>query len=104
MGACTLSSTAQLRVSGVTSGIDLALWLVQRRFSASIAERVARRMEYAPQPRPPAVSAARPASNAPEPLTCARGPGESDPRGSPCPPAWNGGELTSARARGRRFP
>lgn len=31
---------------GVTSGIDLALWLVQREFSQELAERVARRMEY----------------------------------------------------------
>lgn len=31
---------------GVTSGIDLALWLVQREFSQELADRVARRMEY----------------------------------------------------------
>jgi transcriptional regulator GlxA family with amidase domain len=31
---------------GVTSGIDLALWLVERVWSREIAEEVARRMEY----------------------------------------------------------
>ncbi len=31
---------------GVTSGIDLALWLVEREFSASLADEVAARMEY----------------------------------------------------------
>ncbi|MDY7081547.1 MAG: DJ-1/PfpI family protein [Halobacteria archaeon] len=31
---------------GVTSGIDLALWLVEREFSADIAEKVATEMEY----------------------------------------------------------
>ena len=31
---------------GVTSGIDLALWLVEREFSRELAEQVARRMEY----------------------------------------------------------
>jgi transcriptional regulator GlxA family with amidase domain len=33
---------------GVTSGIDLALWLVERECSADLAERVAGHMEYAP--------------------------------------------------------
>ena len=32
---------------GVTSGIDLALWLVERHFSAAIADEVAVEMEYA---------------------------------------------------------
>ena len=36
---------------GVTSGIDLALWLVEREFSRELAEQVARRMEY-PRQRP----------------------------------------------------
>jgi transcriptional regulator GlxA family with amidase domain len=36
---------------GVTSGIDLALWLVERECSPDIAERVAARMEY-PRVRP----------------------------------------------------
>lgn len=31
---------------GVTSGIDLALWLVEREFGRDLAERTARRMEY----------------------------------------------------------
>lgn len=31
---------------GVTSGIDLALWLLEREFSADLADQVARRMEY----------------------------------------------------------
>lgn len=31
---------------GVASGIDLALWLVERQFSRELAERVARGMEY----------------------------------------------------------
>lgn len=31
---------------GVTSGIDLALWLVEREFGHDLAERVAARMEY----------------------------------------------------------
>lgn len=31
---------------GVTSGIDLALWLVQREFGEALAEQVAQRMEY----------------------------------------------------------
>lgn len=31
---------------GVTSGIDLALWLVEREFGHALAERVATRMEY----------------------------------------------------------
>lgn len=31
---------------GVTSGIDLALWLVERHFSRQLADRVARGMEY----------------------------------------------------------
>jgi transcriptional regulator GlxA family with amidase domain len=31
---------------GVTSGIDLALWLVERQFGHDLAERVAARMEY----------------------------------------------------------
>jgi len=34
---------------GVTSGIDLALWLVEREFSPDLAERIATRMEYARQ-------------------------------------------------------
>jgi len=34
---------------GVTSGIDLALWLVEREFSPQLAEQVATRMEYARQ-------------------------------------------------------
>jgi len=34
---------------GVTSGIDLALWLVEREFSPRLAEQVATRMEYARQ-------------------------------------------------------
>ena len=36
---------------GVTSGIDLALWLVERELSAALADDVARRMEY-PRQRP----------------------------------------------------
>lgn len=36
---------------GVTSGIDLALWLVEREFSAALADDVASRMEY-PRRRP----------------------------------------------------
>ena len=31
---------------GVTSGIDLALWLVEREFTAALADGVALRMEY----------------------------------------------------------
>jgi transcriptional regulator GlxA family with amidase domain len=31
---------------GVTSGIDLALWVVEREFSRDLADQVARRMEY----------------------------------------------------------
>jgi len=31
---------------GVTSGIDLALWLVEREFGRDLAERTAERMEY----------------------------------------------------------
>ncbi|WP_255169551.1 DJ-1/PfpI family protein [Natrononativus amylolyticus] len=31
---------------GVTSGIDLALWLLEREFGADVAERVAREMEH----------------------------------------------------------
>jgi len=31
---------------GVTSGIDLALWIVEREFSKDVADRVATRMEY----------------------------------------------------------
>jgi len=31
---------------GVTSGIDLALWLVERELSVELAEHVADRMEY----------------------------------------------------------
>ena len=31
---------------GVTSGIDLALWIVEREASADIADRVAVRMQY----------------------------------------------------------
>lgn len=41
---------------GVTSGIDLGLWLVEREFGLDLAERTATRMEYhraAPQPRSP---------------------------------------------------
>jgi len=34
---------------GVTSGMDLALWLVEREFSGALADEVARRMEYARQ-------------------------------------------------------
>jgi len=33
---------------GVTSGIDLALWLLHREFSADLATAVAERMEYSP--------------------------------------------------------
>ncbi|MFZ0834000.1 MAG: DJ-1/PfpI family protein [Mycobacterium sp.] len=39
---------------GVTSGLDLALWLVEREFGRDLAERTAARMEYAravPKPR-----------------------------------------------------
>jgi transcriptional regulator GlxA family with amidase domain len=36
---------------GVTSGIDLALWLLEREFSPDLADRVATRMEY-PRQRP----------------------------------------------------
>lgn len=39
---------------GVTSGIDLALWLVERFSSAPLAEQIARLMEY-PRARPEAV-------------------------------------------------
>jgi len=43
---------------GVTSGIDLALWLVEREFSTELADRVATRMEYARQrPIPPTAAA-----------------------------------------------
>ena len=35
---------------GVTSGIDLALWLVEREFSAALADAVARRMEHRRHP------------------------------------------------------
>ncbi|MEO7837402.1 MAG: DJ-1/PfpI family protein [Acidimicrobiales bacterium] len=35
--------------TGVTSGIDLALWLVEREYSAALADKVARRMEYSRQ-------------------------------------------------------
>ena len=38
---------------GVTSGIDLALWLVEREFGADLADQIAARMEY-PRQRPPA--------------------------------------------------
>ena len=31
---------------GVTSGIDLALWLVEREFGRDLAQRTAARMEY----------------------------------------------------------
>jgi transcriptional regulator GlxA family with amidase domain len=34
---------------GVTSGIDLALWLVERELSAALADGIAARMEYARQ-------------------------------------------------------
>lgn len=34
---------------GVTSGIDLALWLVERELSPDLADRIAKRMEYARQ-------------------------------------------------------
>jgi transcriptional regulator GlxA family with amidase domain len=34
---------------GVTSGIDLALWLVERELSAALADRIAARMEYTRQ-------------------------------------------------------
>jgi len=44
--------------AGVTSGIDLALWLVEREFSPQLADRVATRMEYARQrPTPPPAAA-----------------------------------------------
>lgn len=36
-----------LTCGGVTSGIDLALWLVERELSAAVADEVAIRMEYA---------------------------------------------------------
>jgi transcriptional regulator GlxA family with amidase domain len=39
---------------GVTSGIDLALWVVERFFSAELADGVARQMEY-PRTRPAGV-------------------------------------------------
>ena len=35
-----------LTAGGVTSGIDLALWVVEREFGAEIAERVASELEY----------------------------------------------------------
>jgi len=47
---------------GVTSGIDLALWIVEREVDADIADKVAERMEYqrfrptipaTPEPFPP---------------------------------------------------
>lgn len=40
-----------LTSGGVTSGIDLALWLVEREFDRQLADRVAERMEY-PRARP----------------------------------------------------
>jgi len=43
---------------GVTSGIDLALWLVEREFGAELAERLATRLEY-PRARPRASRAAK---------------------------------------------
>ena len=42
---------ALVTAGGVTSGIDLALWLVEREFGRDLAERVATRMEY-PRVRP----------------------------------------------------
>jgi transcriptional regulator GlxA family with amidase domain len=45
---------ALMTSGGVTSGIDLALWLVERECSPEIAERIATRMEYTrfrPAPR-----------------------------------------------------
>ncbi len=33
---------------GVTSGIDLAHWLVEREFGSQLAHQIASRMEYAP--------------------------------------------------------
>ena len=36
---------------GVTSGIDLALWLVEREFSATVADAISARLEY-PRTRP----------------------------------------------------
>lgn len=35
---------------GVTSGIDLALWIVEREISPDVADRIAERMEYARVP------------------------------------------------------
>lgn len=43
-----------LTSGGVTSGIDLALWLVEREFSKELADRVADQMEY-PYVRPTTV-------------------------------------------------
>lgn len=40
---------------GVTSGIDLALWIVEREVSEEIADQVATRMEYS-RFRPPIVA------------------------------------------------
>jgi transcriptional regulator GlxA family with amidase domain len=38
---------------GVTSGLDLALWLVEREFETDLADRITTRMEY-PRYRPEA--------------------------------------------------
>ena len=46
---------------GVSSGIDLALWLLEREFSPDIADRVTRRMEY-PRVRPTTSQVASPAA------------------------------------------
>ena len=35
-----------LTAGGVTSGIDLALWLVERHWGQQLADRIAREMEY----------------------------------------------------------
>ncbi|MFC4249746.1 DJ-1/PfpI family protein [Natribaculum luteum] len=35
-----------LTAGGVTSGLDLALWLLEREYGANVADRVAREMEY----------------------------------------------------------
>jgi transcriptional regulator GlxA family with amidase domain len=35
-----------ITAAGVTSGIDLALWILEREFGARVADEVAREMEY----------------------------------------------------------
>lgn len=35
-----------ITAGGVTSGIDLALWLLEREWGADVADRVAREMEH----------------------------------------------------------